>query len=520
MHKFSPLILAFFLGMSSKGLSQHMPGVAMGNYSGINSLYHNPAFVADNRYSVHVNLVGTQFYTANNHVKYDAPYSFLQLLTNSVPDKYRNERGVALFPRSYLKEKLNGNGKYIGAGGDTRLPSIMFQLFGGQIGVGVSSRIRYILNATNLTEPLARLISKSTRLEDLQGPIFNNQSGQLHFNATGEIALTLGGIVMDNETDFLKVGLTVKRVLGLYNAHAIVQNSAFSVLPDPDPRYANLKVPMHYINVNQIDTKYGMTRDEGFQNIKPSPAWLFGGAPPGSGWGFDLGAVFEYRPDVQKATYTESGVRKRDATKNKYLYRVAVSLTDIGRVHFKNPAYLMQQSVQTQDKKFLYEDFQKMESSEGVFNSINKSLDVSGSLAPNFKSVLPMAFQASVDYNVQPNVYVNGLWVQNLISQNAFGMKAESVIAITPRYEHRWYEISVPLTLMNKYRTPSIGLAGRVGPLWIGTDHLTGLLNIGNPRAFNLYFGLSAGLFRRPPAAQNQCWPPEDSWIRRIFSKR
>jgi hypothetical protein len=520
MLKILPLVFIFVVQIYPVSWAQHLPGVAMGNYSGINSLYHNPAFVADNRYSVQINVVGTQFYTANNHVKYDAPYSFLGLLTNSVSDEYRNSRGVVMFPRSYLKEKLNGNDKFINAGGDTRLPSIMFQLFNGRAGVGISSRVRYILNTTGLTEPLATLISKTTRYENIQGTTYDNQSGQLHFNGTGEIALTLGGVVIDNETDFLKAGVTVKRMLGLYNAHAVVKNSSFTVLPDPDPKYDNLVVPMQYISVNQLNAQYGMTRDEGFQNIRPTPAWLLGGAPPGSGWGFDLGAVYEYRPDVNKYTYTEKGVRKRDGTKNKYLYRIAVSLTDIGRVHFKNPAYLMQQDVQVQNKKFLYDDFQKMGGSEGVFTAINESLEVNGSLAPNFKSVLPMAFQASVDYNVQPNVYVSGLWVQNLISHNAFGMKAESVIAVTPRYEHKWYEISVPLTLMNRYRTPSIGLAGRVGPLWIGTDHLTGLLNIGNPRAFNLYFGLSAGLFRRPPAERNQCWPPENSWLRRIFSKR
>lgn len=515
MHKSLPLVLVIFLSSYLTSRSQHLQGVAMGNYSGINSLYHNPAFVLDNRYSVYVTGVGTQFYTANNHVRYDAPYSFLSLITNTVSDKYKNEKGVLQFPRSYLKENLNDNNKYMNAGGDTRLPSIMFQLFKGKVGMGVSTRIRYILNASGITEPLARLISKTTRLEELQGPIFENQSGQLHFNGVGELAFTLGGVVLDDETDFLKVGVTVKRIIGLYNAHVMIDNSSYNILPDPT--WANKR---QFINVNQINVKYGLTRDEGFQNIKPTPAWLFGGAPPGSGWGFDLGAVYEYRPDVQKFTYSEKGVRLKDASKNKYLYRVSVSLTDIGRVHFKNPAYVLQQEVHTQNKRLLFDDFQKMGSSEGAFLAVNKSLDVSGSLAPDFRSVLPMAFQASVDYNIKPKIYVSGLWVQNLISQSAFGMKAESVIAVTPRYEHKWYEISVPLTLMNKYRSPAIGLAGRAGPLWIGTDHLTGLLNIGNPRAFNIYFGISAGLFRRPPESQNQCWPPQDSWIRRIFSKR
>ncbi|WP_439556595.1 DUF5723 family protein, partial [Dyadobacter sp.] len=153
------LILASFilLGIALNGSAQHLPGVAMGNYAGTNALYHNPAFVADSRYAIHVNLVGTQFYTGNNHVKYDALFSFLSLMTNTVPDQYRNERGVLMFPRSYLKEKLNGNYKYLNAGGDTRLPSVMFNLLKGKMGVGISTRARYILNTTQLTEPLARL---------------------------------------------------------------------------------------------------------------------------------------------------------------------------------------------------------------------------------------------------------------------------------------------------------------------------------------------------------------------------
>ncbi len=513
MHKNLLVIVFVFLSLATR--SQHLQGVAMGNYSGTNALYHNPAFVADSRYTIFANVTGMQLYTANNHVRYDAPFSFLGLITNTVPDKYRSERGKVQFPRKYLNEKLMGGINYLNTGGDVRLPSLMVGLFKGRVGVGVTTRVRFMLNATGVSEPLARLISKTTRLPELQGPKFDNQSGQLHFNMLGELALTLGGVIKDDETEFIKVGATVKRLIGLYNAHAVVDNSTFSL--SPDPKWNNKR---EIINVDQINVKYALTRDEGFQNAQLSPAWLFGQAPPGSGWGLDVGAVYEYRPDISKYTYTEKGVRRTDGSKNKYLYRVAVSLTDIGRVHFSNPNYLLQQEVSTTNKAFQYDNFQKLKGSEGFFNAIGTSLNAPGSIAPNFYSVLPMAFQASVDYNVKPNVYVSGLWVQNLIRQKAFGMKAESMIAVTPRYENKWYELSVPLSLMNHYTSPAIGLAGRVGPLWIGTDHITGLLNLGNPKAFNVYFGISAGLFRQPPGAQNQCWPREQSWLRRIFTKR
>ncbi len=448
-------------------------------------------------------------------MKYAAPYSFLNLLTGTVPDEYRNPNGAIKFPRTYLEEKLNGNKKYLNAGGDFRLPSIMFGLYKGKVGVGITSRVRYLLNTSGVTEPMARLISQTTKFEESQGNIYRNQSGQLHMNGFGEVALTVGGVLYDGDTDFLKVGVTVKRLVGLYNAHAQIENSAYSVLPDP--AWNGLR---ELIGVNELHVKYAMTKDEGITNFKASPSWLLGNASPGGGWGFDIGAVYEFRPDINKYSYTERGERKRDASKNKYLYRISASLTDIGKIHFKNPYYLLQQETHTFNTQFLYSDFQKLGGSEGIFNAINNSLNGGATVAPNFKSILPMAFQGSVDYQLKPNIYINGLWVQNLIRSNAFGMKAESVVAITPRYEHKWFQLSVPLTLMNRYRSPTIGLAGRAGPVWFGTDHLTGLVNIGDPRAFNIYFGISAGLFRKPPEAQNQCWPPQERFFKRIFQGR
>lgn len=509
------LIGGILLGITTKTLSQHLQGIAMGNYSGTQALYHNPAFVADSRYSVYVNFVGSQLYTANSGVRYNAPYSFLGLITNQVSDQYRSPKGAVLFPRAYLKERLNGRDKWLNAGGDTRLPSIMFGLFKNKIGVGLSTRVRYYVNGSGITEPLARLLSKTTREPDLQGQHFDNQSGKLNANAMAELAMTVGGVVIDNETDFLKVGITIKRLIGLYNANAEVKNSSYSI--QPDPAWANRR---HLIVGDQINVKYGITKDEAFQDFRPNVSWLLGNNAAGNGWGIDLGAVYEYRPDINKYSYTEKGVRMHDASKNKYLYRVAVSLTDLGRVHFNNPTYLLQQEVNTAGRILRYDDFQKLQGSEGAFDAVNKAFGVSGSQTADFHSVLPMAFQASVDYNIQPKIYVNALWVQNLVPQSTMGMKAESMLSVTPRYEHKWYEISVPVSIMNRYSSPAIGLAMRAGPVWLGTDHITGLLNIGNPKSFNLYFGISAGLFRRPPEMANKCWPAEKSWLRRIFSRR
>lgn len=517
IRRYSLLFLSLAALSFSKPRAQHMPGVAMGNYAGTQALYHNPAFVADSRYSVHVNFVGAQLYVANNHIKYNVPYSFLSLMTNSVPDKYRNERGAIVLPRLDLEQKLNGRPKHMNLGIEGRLPSVMVSLFDGRFGVAATSRVRVIGNMTQVTEPLARALRGRGKGEDIQKQLFENQTGQLHLNGVGEVALTLGGVLLDNETDFFKVGVTAKRLIGLYNAHIIVNDGTFGVYPDEN--YQNKK---ELIDLPTIDTRYGYTTDGAFQDFNFTPNWLLGNAPAGSGWGFDAGIVYEYRPNVSRHSYTDRGVRKRDGSVNKYLYRVSLALTDIGSVRFKNPAYVKQFDKTAANRTFRFENFQKLAGTEGFFDAVSKSLDTdTSSPTTSFRSVLPTSLQASLDYQVQPNVYVNTLYVQNLVGAGAFGMKGESVLAVTPRYEHRWYEVSVPVSVMNRYGSFGVGLAGRVGPLWFGTDHLLGLLNVGKPKTFNLYAGLSAGLFRRPPRSPNACFLPDGaSFWQRLFQKR
>ncbi len=513
-----PRILCFllfvFTGYGSTCLAQHVPGVALGNYAGTHALYHNPALVSDSRHSVYLNLAGAQLYTANNHIRYDAPFSFFSFLTNTVPGKYRTERGTIDFPRTYLDQRINGHIKRLNAGGDIRLPSLQVNFARGRYGAAVTSRVRYTLNAANTTEGLARLVTGTTKDVNIQGQRFTGQSGSVHGNALGELAFTAGGVVLDNGTEFVKAGVTVKRLIGLFNAHIQADQLNFEVRPDPN--FSNLR---HRVIMEDINGSLGYTSDAAFQDFKPSGAWLFGNAPAGSGWGFDIGAVYEYRPDIHKYTYTEKGRERTDGSKNKYLYRISASLIDIGSVRFQNPFYVHTLEGRSNRGIIDFNTFLGLKGTDGFFAAMQRDLNLPAETrGGTFSTALPATAQLSIDYLVKPNVYVSTLWVQSLRRNGAPGMKQESVLAVTPRYETRWYEISAPVSLMNNYGSLGVGLAGRIGPLWMGTDHITGLFNIGKPKTFNVYFGVSAGLFRQPPGLQNKCWPPRGSFFRRLFS--
>ncbi len=509
-------ILFFLSYFLSPARAQHLPGVAMENYAGTQALYHNPAFVADSRYKVHVNLVGVSLYEANNHIRYNAPYSFLSLMTNNVPDQYRNEKGAIVLPRENLVEKRNARDRHLNIGIEGRLPSAMFSLRDGQFGVGLSTRVRTITNLTQTSIPIASTLRARGKDPGMLEKLYENQAATLHLNAVGELAFTAGGVLIDNDTDFFKVGATVKRLIGLYNAHILIDDGSYTIRTDPN--YNNEK---EYYDLAAVSARYGYTADGAYQNFKPTPGWILGPESAGGGWGFDVGMVYEYRPDANKYAYREKGERKLDGSKNKYLYRFSVALTDVGAVRFKNADYTRQYQVTTTNKSLRFDEFQELEGTAGFFGAINTSLATDTTArTTSFRSVLPTALQASLDYQLKPNLYVNALLVQNLISPGAFGMKGESVLAVTPRYETKWYQVSVPVSLMNRYGSLGIGLAGRVGPLWFGTDHLAGLLNLGKPKIFSLYAGISAGLYRRPPKSPNDCPPGDDSFFQRIFRRK
>lgn len=503
--------------------AQHLPGAALGNYSGTQALFHNPAFVSDSRYSVYGNLVGTQFYMANNHIRYNLPYSMFSLMTGNVSDKHKSEQGKIYLDRPKLEPKLNNRLKHLNAGGDTRLPSLMVSLKDGRFGVAITTRARYMLNLSKTTQGMAELLRAGLHSPILADAVATNQSGKVHLNLVGEIGLTLGGVVINNETDFLKAGVSIKRMIGLYNAHIELDNANYEIKTDPNyPNQVPPNRPRQLATMTDVRGFYGYTSDAAIRNFTFTPGWLFGNAPAGTGYGLDLGVVYEYRPDIRKYTYSAKGTMKQDASKNKYLYRLAVSVTDIGKIAYKNPYYVVRQEVQSSNGIIDMQTFRDSKGIEGFFNSVDGTFDTNPGLRSyTFSSKLPMALQASVDYNVKPSIYISAMWVQSLRSQGSMGMKSESVLAVTPRYENKWYELSVPVSLMNRYGSFGVGLAGRAGPFWFGTDHLAGFFNIGKPKMFNFYAGISTGLYRRPPETPNPCYPRQKtSLFRRMFLKK
>jgi hypothetical protein len=484
------------------GYAQHWLGLSSSNYAGTNALYLNPAHAADSRHKLYINLVGNDFFVINNYLRYDAPYSFLSLVTNTVSQKYRSERGLIVWRDDYYNERLNGQLKHFHTGGDLRGPSALYSFKNNRFSIGLTSRGRYLLSMTNVSEPTARVIRYGTDLKELQNVRYTGQTAQLSTNGYLELGATFGAVVMDYDEHFLKAGVTVKRAVGVYNLHANVENADYRISVE------SLNREREIIIATQLQGTYGYTTDAAFSNISPDPRFLFGNRSAGAGWGFDIGAVYEYRPDFNKFRRTAlRGGKEPDPNQNKYKFRISAALIDVGAIRYKNLNYVREIEVGSFAEQFSYRFFDKANNTSKATTALNNSLRINPDQnARAFTVGLPTAANVSFDYHHKGNWYVNGIVVQSLRGKNYLDVRAQSVLSVTPRYETRWFEIATPLSLLDNYRVFAVGLAARIGPAIIGTDHLGGIFDIGKPQGLDFYFGLYAPFFHRKPQDPNKCW--------------
>jgi hypothetical protein len=501
---FFRIVIVLICLVSLSGQCQHWLGYSSSNYAGTNGLFLNPAAVVDSRFKLYMNVAGNDFFAINNYISYNAPYSITKLLTNTVSNQYRSENGLIVWKDTYYDEKLNGKDKHLHAGGDVRGPSLMYSTKNRKYAAAITTRGRYQLDMTNVSEETARVIRYGTDPIELQNMPFGNQHGILTNNGFLEIGLTLGAVLREDDEDFWKVGITAKRLIGMTNTHANMFDTDYSIVPVPGTTNREI------ITAKQLNAYYGYTTD-GSLNFQFTPNWLFGKSSAGSGWGFDLGVVYEFRPDIQGFMINtgKGGQRISDPNQNKYKFRISAAITDIGAIRYKNPAMVRQIDVNKQDINFSYVSFDQQNTIDLALGALNYTLSVrADENVSAFTIGLPSAFNVSFDYLYKKNWYINTRWIQRLGGYDNINVKAQSALAVTPRFEKKWIEVAIPVSLIDNYSTIAVGLGARLGPLVIGSDNLGGILGIGKPRGLDVYFNVYLPIFHAKPKDPNKCWHP------------
>lgn len=471
MKRFATYLSVVSLGWLLPGLAhaQLAFSAAHGNYAGLDGASWNPGLLADNRLSFQLVLGGIDAFATNNAYRYAgnwAPHS------SDVP--------LNLSQR-YLSLRPGTDARLGGAGLNVRGPGLLLRL-NARNTVALSSRVRVAVQA-NAVSP--EFISNAMGGFDQRAEV-RNQTLNLNLNALAEWNLSYGRVLLEGQRHFVKVGATVRRINGLATAYLQTRKLDYSVTPqtaasgDTTVRLQRLEGAFGYVNPDVFDDFDAATAGR----------WLKPGKAPGSGWGVDVGVVYELRPQPDGFRYLDKqGRSKVDHSRNKYRLRLAAAITDVGSVRYKQAVHYAAINAANVGVSEADIDGLDLDNFDARLNRILRTTRFPRSTG--LRTKLPTALHLDADYHLAGKLYVNAAISQSLSGRYAVGMRAFSAASVTPRLETKWLELAPSLLLLNNYRSLAPGLSLRVGPLLLGSNDLSTLLWKRQRYGANAYVQLS-----------------------------
>ncbi|UYZ57948.1 DUF5723 family protein [Hymenobacter latericus] len=460
---------ALLLLLPELAAAQSSFNTSRSNYSGLGGAAWNPATLADNRYKFQLRLIGVDVHATNTAYRYSGGWN---LLVRDVPLE---------FNKSTLEARPTDKPQRLSVGLNMRGPGLLLRL-NERNSLAIGSRVRVALQGNHVSPALLQNAVDEFKTKAR----FADNTFNLNLNAFAEWNASYARVVLDAGPHFLKAGITGKRLLGVASAYLQSRDLDYEVVT------RTAATGDSTLRVHHLDGAFGYSNADAFRDFDLSTArrWLTPSNAPGSGWGADLGLVYEYRPDdpAQYRYVDKKGVTRTDHSRSKYKYRVSVAITDVGSIRYRNAvAY---NNIRARNLGVSESDIEGInennfaERFERVLQTRRYQKETS------FSAALPTALNLDVDYRVARRLYLNAALSQGLRGSYAAGMRHFSFALVAPRLETKWLEIATPVSLINNYQTLTYGLNLRLGPLSIGSNDLGGLLGA-KPYGTNVYVELS-----------------------------
>ncbi len=466
---FTILILILLASASN---AQEMLGIANSNYAGTNGLSLNPSSMVDSRLDLDINLITLGVSADNDYLflsKDSLKFFGFKRIVDLVGD------------RGYLdKFSFDQEDKQFNAGvyATVRGPSAVFHI--KKHWIGLTTQMRAAASLSSVAAPIAKFSYEEDGLkyDPLQNQLFEDTKFDIAAMLWSELGVSYGHEIYNKEKHYLKGGLTVKRLYGYGSAFIKNRGMSYNVQNDSVFTVYNPKV------------QYGHSFSENIEGTK------YNDLINGRGWGFDFGLTYEFRPNYDDTRYEMDGQRIEDPNANHYKLKVGLSVFDIGKINF--------------DKNAVFADFSDAKISYwpgydtiNFINTIDFDTTVSNytygnptqSVKANKYSIgLPHALSLQADYNIWKGLYANLTWIQSIKTENV-SVTAANLISVTPRYEFKWFEASLPIS-MYQYTAFRVGVAFRLGSLILGSDKFGSLLGLSNLGGMDIYMGLKFSLPR------------------------
>ena len=423
--------------------AQSYIGAAMDNYAGVHAVVYNPANVFDSPYSSDINLVSASGYLGSDFIG----LSFSDLLSSGGDFDFEDDA-----------ERYPSDANHFFTNIDVLGPSFMFNV-GEKQSFAITTRVRGLFNLNNIEGNLYERISDGFEIgNDFE---FDSRNLNATMHVFSEIGLTYGREIVRTKDQFLKGGITLKYLMGA--------GGLFASSPELSGDFNGV--------TNQLTTQgsisYGSTL--GFDSDSIEFSDLQGG------FGADIGLVYECRKRIMDG-------RVQGQRAQQYKFKMALALTDIGSINYKN------------SENTMYDANGDVNALEFETKSVEEVLEdnyTGTSVTGTQKIALPTALQIMADYYIGRRCYVGlhtGLSLQNSGKGNTNTLINTATLA--PRWESKWFSIYSPIGL-RQYGDMAWGLGLRLGPLTVGSGSVfTNLLSDNSTNA-DLYVGLKIPLYKQ-----------------------
>ncbi len=457
--KKSILLASLFFYIATTQAQSYM-GFLTDNYSGVNSVIANPANISDSRFKTDINLVGASAFFTNDY--------YGVKVTDMLKDEYDFDLDATKSPTTNNNVNINL---------DVMGPAFMFNL-DKKSSIALFTRVRSFMNFNEINGESIDRINDDIDLTD----DYNINEGDFFAsgNAWAEIGLTYARVIVSKDQHFLKGGLSLKYLKGLGSAFGTGNNVDVNYDADGTALPGGLTTGSYTSTGDVTYGKFTDFEDENYEYEIPKNA---------SGFGIDLGFVYELRPDYASYNTTSSnGDINLHKDKNKYKLKIGLSITDLGSINYKEG------STDTYDINATVseDDIENAEDLDALFNDFYSLSSSQGSI----KALLPTAIHLNADLHLNKNFYLNLNTDLSAISKGKENAsRIANVVSLTPRFESKFFSFYVPLSLV-QHSGFQIGAGLRAGPLYIGSGSVVSLFS-SETKGADIFAGLKIPLYQK-----------------------
>ena len=487
-------LLPFFIFFLFKfAISQDFLGYSASEYAGVTAIDIQPANLADNRFRFDMTLGAFSIKAYNNY--FGIKRYGLQN-TNSGLMNYNPLMASSAYNSDQVKDNFyetneGGKNKTVYLSNRIVLPSFLLEIDHKNT-IALTWDVRNFVNVDNVSPELARLMYTDFQEENLWKKDFSVKNLSVQAMSWAEYGITYARVLKEDNEHAFKAAGRIKAMQGIAATYLYAKNFQYQYPSDTT------------MNILNTEVEYGHSNNL-YGNNELKYKWV-----SNPGIGFDLGFVYEWRPDYMKYKYDMDGEKnlwRRDQTK--YKFKAGLSILDIGGVKFTKGQYShnFKANVNMLDFRNKFDVggsglIVNGDTSQLNFTALDDSLRSLGTVDDSKKTFvmnLPTAISAQADYRIWKDFDVNFVaYYAFQFKNNANKVHDFSSVSITPCWDHKWFGLFVPFQYHFLYGW-SYGTCVRLGPIIVGTDNMGAFFGNKSFRGADAYFLLKIPVpFGRP----------------------